>query len=348
MTTGRRAGRLDTRLAIAAAIVLIVVVALLVIPAVARAGQALVVYCAHDAVYSEEVLRAFEAQTGIRVKIIFDTEATKALGLVERLVREKDSPRCDVFWNNQLLGTLDLQQRGLLDPYKGTGYARIPDAYKDPDGHWVGFGARFRVWIVNTGKLGAEPVAIDKALGGDLSRVAIAKPLYGTTLTHYSILWDRMGADGLKAWHTDWRERKVVEARGNAHVKALVAEGVCDLGLTDTDDFFVAKDAGKPVAMAPVRLDGATICMPNTVCILKGTRRLEQARKLVDFLLSEANETALAGSKARQVPLGPVDEKTLSDEVRELKGWVQQGVPLGGLGPARAACLAWLKTESER
>ena len=105
-----------------------------------------------------------------------------------------------------------------------------------------------------------------------------------------------------------------------------------------------AKDEGKPVAMLPVRLeDGATICMPNTVAVIHGTRRVEHAQKLADYLLSEECELALAGSKARQVPLGPVDESKLSDEVRLLRSWVADGVPLAGLGAARAACLGWLK-----
>ena len=307
--------------------------------------KALVVYCAHDSVYSDKILRGFTKKTGIRVWPIHDTEATKSLGLVERLIREKDAPRCDVFWNNQLLGTLDLQQRGILQPYKGPGFARIPAQYKDPEGHWAGFAARFRVYIVNTDKMEATPEAVKARLeADDLSRVAIAKPLYGTTLTHYSVLWQRWGSEKLKAWHAGCRDRKIVEARGNAHVKDLVASGVCDLGLTDTDDFFVARDEGKPVAMLPVRLDdGATICMPNTVAVIHGTRRVEHAQKLADYLLSEECELALAGSKARQVPLGPVDESKLSDEVRLLRSWVADGVPLAGLGAARAACLGWLK-----
>jgi len=308
----------------------------------------LVVYCAHDSVYSEQILGQFTARTGIRVRPVFDTEATKSLALAERLLREKDAPRCDVFWNNQLLGTLDLHAQGLLEPYKGPGFERIPDAWKDPDGHWAGFAARFRVYIINSQKIGEDSVEAMLALD-DLSRVAIAKPLYGTTLTHYSVLWKAWGPEKLKAWHKECRERRIVEATGNAHVKDLVANGVCAVGYTDSDDFFVAKDEGKPVSMEPVRLEGgATICMPNTVCIIQGTRRLEEAKQLVDYLLSEECELLLANSKARQVPLGPVDEERLSDEVRSLRKRVGEGYPLRELGAARAACLAWLKAETLR
>ncbi|MGB8165858.1 MAG: ABC transporter substrate-binding protein, partial [Chthoniobacteraceae bacterium] len=68
-------------------------------------------------------------------------------------------------------------------------------------------------------------------------------------------------------------------------------------------------------------------------------------RKLVDFLLSEETELALANSKSRQIPLGPVPADRLPAEVRELVEWAKDGVDLTQLGPARAACLAWLKAE---
>lgn len=307
---------------------------------------ALVVYCAHDAVYAEKILRDFEKRTGTPIVIRFDTEATKSLGLAELLIREKDSPRCDVFWNNELLGMLDLQERGILQPYQGPGYARIPAKFKAPDGSWAGFAARLRVVIFNTAKIGTTPPNLTGLLPGtDMSRIAIAKPLYGTTLTHYTLLWHQWGAQRLQAWHTDWRSGGVKELNGNSAVKDAVADGACFAGFTDTDDFFEAKDDGRPVAMTPVRLDdGKTICIPNTVAIIHGARHTRAARLLVDFLLSEETELALASSKSRQIPLGPVSAERLPTEVRELAPLAGEGADLNSLGTARAECLAWLKS----
>jgi len=309
-------------------------------------GGALVVYCAHDAIYADSILHDFEKRSGIPVAIRYDTEATKSLGLTELLIREKDAPRCDVFWNNELLGTTDLQDRGILQPYQGSGYARIPAAFKAPDGSWTGFAARMRVIIYNTQKIGSTPPNLTMLLPGtDLSRIALAKPLYGTTLTHYVVLWHEWGGDKLRAWHRQWRTDRVKELDGNAAVKDAVAEGACYAGFVDTDDYFEAKDDGRPVAMQPVELDdGKTICIPNTVAIIRGSRHSGAARKLVDFLLSEETELALANSKSRQIPLGPVPQDQLQADVRELKPWADKGVDLTALGPARAECLAWLKT----
>lgn len=308
---------------------------------------ALVVYCAHDAIHAEKILRDFEKSTGLPVALRFDTEATKSLGLTELLIREKDAPRCDVFWNNELLGMLDLHERGLLAPYRGPGHARIPAAFKAADGSWTGFAARLRVIIANTEKIGATPPNLDGLLpGSDRSRIALAKPLYGTTLTHYTALWSLWGGARLQEWHRAWRAGGARECSGNAAVKDAVAEGVCFAGYTDSDDFFVAKDAGKPVAMHPARLEnGRTICIPNTVAIIRGSQRMPAARKLVDYLLSEETERALARGQARQIPLGPVAADQVPAEVRELMAWAREGADLTVLGGARAECLAWLKAE---
>lgn len=318
--------------------------------------EPLVVYCAHDAVYADEILRKFQKDTGIPVEVRFDTEATKSLGLTEMLINEKESPRADVFWNNQLLGTLDLQEKDVLDSYKGPGYDRIPEGMKDPDGQWAGFGARLRVYIVNSEKTHANPQAIASILAADdLSSVAIAKPLFGTTLTHYSVLWHLWGGEAVKTWHANQRERGLIERGGNSTTKDLTAAGITAIGYTDTDDYYVAEDNGYPVVMLPIRVSedpadlypetGRVICIPNTVSIIKNSDQRENAEKLVDYLLSAEVELALARGAARQIPLGDVDESQLPDDVRMLREWSKDAYPLTGLHDARLECLEWLKSE---
>ena len=309
----------------------------------------LVVYCAHDAIFADGVLRAFEKQTGIKVAVRYDTEATKSLGLIELLVREAAAPRCDVFWNNEVLGTVDLQRRGLLEAYRGTGFARIPSAFKDSGGYWAGFAARLRVIIRRAGEKPAGLETQPPHLPVGLHRWAIAKPLYGTTLTHYAALWQIMGSEQLISWHRRWREGGGREVNGNSAVKDAVARGVCDFGFTDTDDFFSAKDEHAAVEIEPARLpNGKTICIPNTVAVLRGARHQGAARQLVDFLLSAETELALARSKSRQIPLGAFEEADVPAEVRALRAWAADSIAVSELSAAREECLAWLKSESLR
>ncbi|KAA0139274.1 extracellular solute-binding protein [Gimesia chilikensis] len=305
----------------------------------------LVVYCAHDSIFSEKILNEFMAETGIAVEPRFDTEATKSLGLTNLIIREQEHPQCDVFWNNQTLGTADLKSRGLLESYKGSGYERIPESFKDPEGCWTGFAARLRVFITNTNQLQADSAAIEKVLAGPLDQVAIAKPLYGTTLTHFTILCDVWGLDQLKAWYAEQLKRGIQVTTGNSQVKNLVAGGACVLGYTDTDDYFVAVDEQQPVAAIPVTIEDKVILIPNSVAIIKGTQKREQAEKLVDFLLSERVELELARSQSRQIPLGPVDWEQVPEEVKQYRSEIEKAYPLTNLVKQREQTLDWLKTE---
>ena len=51
----------------------------------ALAAEQVVVYTSEDQVFSEPILNAFEAKTGITVKAVYDTEETKSTGAVNRL-----------------------------------------------------------------------------------------------------------------------------------------------------------------------------------------------------------------------------------------------------------------------
>ena len=307
----------------------------------------LVLYCAHDSVFADTIIRRFEAKTGVTVQVRYDEETNKSLGLTNLIITERAQPRCDVFWNNQTLGTIRLKQEGLLAAVDPAVFARIPEQFKDPDNQWAGFAARLRVYLVNTDRMQVTENDIAAALNSNsLSSVAIAVPLFGTTLSHYAVLCDRMGLAGLKAWHTSLRARGIREVRGNGAVKDLVAEGACDFGFTDTDDAFAAIDAGKPVTMFPVRLEtGQTICLPNSVAMIRNCPHPEAALRFIEFLLSEEVELALANSGSRQIPLGPVDHAQLPADVLELRKWATEGVSLVGAAKHHDEVLKWLTTE---
>ncbi|HRA90367.1 MAG TPA: extracellular solute-binding protein [Planctomycetaceae bacterium] len=307
----------------------------------------LVLYCAHDSIFADSIIRQFESRTGISVHVRYDEETNKSLGLTNLLIAEEAQPRCDVFWNNQTLGTIRLKQEELLASVDPELFARIPNQFKDEDNQWAGFAARLRVFIINTDRMKVSEDAVATALKADsLANAAIAVPLFGTTLSHYAVLCDQTGLEELKSWHASLHQRGIREVRGNGAVKDLVAEGACDFGFTDTDDAFAAIDAGKPVKMLPVRLDsGQTICLPNSVAMIRNCPHPESATKFIAYLLSEEVEIALANSGSRQIPLGQVDNSRLPTEVLELRAWAADGVSLQGAARHHEEVLKWLTAE---
>lgn len=278
------------------------------------AGREVVVYTALDQNFSEPLLRRFEEKTGIRARAVYDTEAVKTVGLVNRLIAEAPRPRCDVFWNNEIVRTLLLKRRGLTQTYFSPEAAAIPAAFRDPEAHWTGFAARARVIIYNKKLLeeGAVPdrfeAIADPAWRG---RSVIGSPLFGTTSTHAAILWSHLGAQKTQEFFTAARRNGVIVAAGNAMSRDQVAQGEVPWGWTDSDDTNGALLDGKPVGfripeveLAPGGPSGILL-IPNTVCLIRACPHPEEGKALIDFLLSAEVEEALARGRSAQMPLRP-------------------------------------------
>ena len=155
-------------------------------------------YCAQDREFAIDILKSFSEETGLEVVPKFDTEANKSLGLYREIVAEKDRPRCDVFWNNEIVYTLQLQKQGLLEPYDSPSAAPYPAWTRAKDHTWHAFAARARILIVNT-KLVPEKEFPRSLLELTEPRwrgkVVMAKPQFGTTSTHAACLFEVLGEE---------------------------------------------------------------------------------------------------------------------------------------------------------
>jgi iron(III) transport system substrate-binding protein len=149
-------------------------------------------YCALDQQFSQPLVQAFEQQSGIAVKPRYDSEASKTVGLFSAIVEEAARPRCDVFWNNELAHTVRLAQQGLLEPYDSPSAKDVPAQWRDSQHRWTAFGARARILVVNTNLVPDKkdwPTSIWDCIDPKWKgRCAVARPLTGTTLTHFTAL----------------------------------------------------------------------------------------------------------------------------------------------------------------
>jgi len=269
-----------------------------------------VVYTSLDEEFSQPIFDEFTRLTGIRVLAKFDTESTKTVGLTQALFAERDRPRCDLFWNNEIVNTLRLEQAGLLSQYVTAAAEEFPAQYGSASGTWHGFAARARVLIINTDLLPEEawPSSIHDLENRDWQgRVGIAKPLAGTTATHAACLFSVWGEARAREFFRAVKANAKVMS-GNKQVAVAVGNGELMFGLTDTDDAIVEKEKGLPVKI--IYPDQGlqqlgTLFIPNTLALIAGAPRRESAEKLADFLLSPAVERMLAEGPSAQIPLNP-------------------------------------------
>lgn len=268
-------------------------------------SEEVVIYTSVDDLYAKEIFAAFTKDTGIRVLPVFDTEEAKTLGLVHRLLAEKDHPQADVFWSGDCARSALLKKKGVLEPYQApTAYAISPD-WRDPDNAWTGFGARARVIVYNTKSVKEPPKTVAQLADPKWKgRIAIANPLFGTTAAHVAALAQTRGEDAVLKLFAAFRANEARFVGGNSHVRDLVAHGDCDAGLTDTDDVWIGKQRGDPIDMVYPDQDqdsGGTLLIPNSAALIKGAPRGENAKRFLDWLLRVETEMLLAKGPSHQI-----------------------------------------------
>lgn len=234
-----------------------------------RQREAVVVYAAQDQVYAEPILREFTRQTGLRVRIVYDSEAVKTVGLANRLLAEQSRPQCDLYWGNEELRTRQLEARQVFRA----------------DRPWAAFGYRSRRLVINTNRLalGAAPKTISELTNQVWrGKIALAYPMFGTTATHFLALRQQWGDEPWKQWCHALRENRPLLVDGNSLVAKLVGAGEAWVGLTDSDDITAAQREGDPIIAAP--LTAESLLIPNTVAVVRGGPHPASAQKLFEYL----------------------------------------------------------------
>ncbi len=276
--------------------------------------ETVTVYTSVDRNYSELVFQDFEQKTGIRVLPVYDTEASKTTGLVNRLIEEMDKPIADVFWNGEFSQTILLKEKGIFQSYVSPSTDLIPDNYKDKEGYWAAFGGRARCLLVNTDLMDEAdyPSSFDDFHNDkyEATKIGMAYPIFGTTATHASALFSLYGEEDATVLFEAIKDRGVRIVDGNGAVRDLVANGTLLFGITDTDDAIGAIKNNKPVKIIfPDQSDKGigTLLIPNTAAMIKGAKQEDNAKLFLDYIYSIETEKLLMDIGWTQVSVRTIE-----------------------------------------
>ena len=272
------------------------------------ASNSVTIYVSEDQVFSEPILKAFEKETGIKVDARYDTEESKGTGVMNRLIAEKSHPQADLYWANEPIRAEVLKSKGVLSPYHSPQAKEIPDTFKDAEGYWTGFSARARLFVVHNTSSQDPQSIMDYIAPVFRGKGVIANPLFGTTAIQIAALFTKLGENNAKAFMQKLKENHVAIATSNGESADLVAKGEYLFSLVDSDDAISRLRAGAPIHFIyPDQGEHApgTLILPNAVMMIKGAPHPQNAKKLIDYLLSKKTEMALAAADCAQIPLRP-------------------------------------------
>ncbi len=260
----------------------------------AAAGESVVAYCAQDQVYAERIFEAFEKETGVKVRAVYDSEAVKTVGLANRLLAERRHPQCDLFWANEEMRVRLLSAKGVFRE-------------NDP---WTAFGYRSRRVVINTNRLSlaAAPHSVLQLTNASWrGKVALAFPQFGTTATHFHALRQYWGEGVWESWCKALAKNQPFLVDGNSVVVKLVGQGEAWIGLTDSDDIADGQREALPILALP--MTDTTLLIPNTVAVIRNAPHSQAAQQLFEFLQRRdvlaqlVNAKALEGLSPSEVPV---------------------------------------------
>lgn len=251
-------------------------------------AHALTVYTAGPGGLIKKLADGFTQESGIKVDI-FQADTGKVFA---RLESEAANPQADVVISASWDSATDLHARGWLLDYASPNAARVPDAYKGPSYVAQGLSALGLVWNTKSGT--PRPTDWD-----DLTQAAykdkINLPDPAQSGTALELLGGLQAARGDAAWQllAQLRGNGAAVAGANAQALNPVLQGAKAVVFGAVDYVaYGAQEKGETVEV--IFPSSGTVIAPRPMMILKSSQSPDDARKFIDFVLSETGQAMVA------------------------------------------------------
>jgi iron(III) transport system substrate-binding protein len=309
------------------------------------AGERLVVYSGRAERLIKPVLDSFQAKTGIQVDLL----SSGTTELVNRLQAEGEQTPADLLITNDAGSLERTRELGLLLPLGiKTVEQAIPPPFRAPDNSWVGLSGRFWVLVYNTTLIKPNEVTSILDLAEPRWKGKIAIPNAGSEYL-------QAGISVIKAVYGDDRTQQYLKGlKANAgtdvfgkssQIVDAIAKGQVAMGLVNHYYLYryLADHPGAPIALLMLdQQEGGMGAIMNVagVGIIKHSRHLDAAKRLVEFLAAQEGQKLFADLN-KEYPLRP---DVLADPSLPKRGTFRVAtVPLAKLGELREPTMALIE-----
>jgi iron(III) transport system substrate-binding protein len=253
------------------------------------------------------LVAAFERQTGIKVHVRSDDEAT----LGNQILQEGDNSPADVFYTENTPVLEALAAKGTLEKLPATTLSAVPATFNSAQGDWVGVSARESALVYNTVQLKPSELPdsiLELADPKWKGKVGFApsetdfQPLITSIIKSDGVAAAEKWLKGMKANAKIYPDNETVVAQVNNgesaigpinhyywyRLRAEVGQGSMHSAL----HYYAPRDPGELV-----NISGAAV--------LKSSSHQAAAQEFVAFLVSQHGQETLANSNSFEYPLRP-------------------------------------------
>jgi len=307
------------------------------------ADRELVIYSSVDEENATKILNVFSETTGIKINMVFLSSGPA----LSRIEAEKNNPQADLWFGAPNENHIVAKERGLTQPYISPSAKDLADNFKDAEGFWNAFYMN----PLGFGVLPEELKNLDATVPtawADLTKPEykglIQMPSPQSSGTAYAVLQTLIaifGEDEAFKYMTALNPNIQTYTQSGTGPSKNLAIKETSLAIQFTPAFLKLVDQGFPAAVVfpseGVGYEAAALS------IVQGAKNLEEAKTLVDWILSKEGQLTLSQTKTyffpvrTDVPAGEgvpalseinlIDydrEKAAADKGRIVERWVTE------------------------
>lgn len=264
------------------------------------------VYTAGPAGLAKALAVDFTAQSGIKVNLYQATTGK----VMARLKAEESNPQADVLISASWDTATSFAKQGLLLPYTSPNAAKVPDFLKTDTAVAQGAAALAIAWNPKSGTPKPEDWS-DLAKPAYKSMVTMPDPAQSGSAFELVAALSGAGQDALFGYLAS---NGALVAGANKAALNPVLQGA-KAAVFGAVDYIALGAKAKGEAIDVIFPKSGTVVAPRPMMILKSTKNAEDAKKFIDFVLSEKGQEEVA--KTYLMP-ARTDIKALRPTITEL------------------------------
>ena len=297
-----------------------------------KAAEKLTVYSGREEELVAPLFDRFEEATGIDVEVRYGDSAELAATLAE----EAGNSPADVYFAQDPGSLGAVEGAGLLAELPAAILERVDERFRDPEGHWVGTSGRVRVLAYNTDALGERELptsVLDLADPKWKGRIGFP-PTNASFQAFVTVLRLSEGDQRAREWLEAIRANDPKLYENNIQTVEAIARGEIDVGLVNHYYLYLVKEEEPD---APVENhffapgDPGSLVSVAGAAILAGADQTQEARRFVEFLLSDEGQRFYA-EEAEEAEYPLVDGLEPREGLRPLDELHGPDVSLDALG----------------
>jgi len=275
----------------------------------AQGSNELVIYSPNADDEVNKIIPAFEKATGIKVIL----QSMGSGDVLARISAEKENPQADINWGAISMGVLATTP-DLWESYTSENEKNVPDAYKNTTGFFTNYKLDgSAALLVNKDvfkKLGLDPEKFtgykDLLLPELKGKIAMGDPTASSSaiaeLTNMLLVMGEKPYDE-KAW--EFVEKFIAQLDGtilssSSQIYKATADGEYAVGVTyENPAVTLLQDGATNLKL--VYPEEGSVWLPGAAAIVKNAPHMENAKKFVDFLISDEGQKIVAETSTRPV-----------------------------------------------